>query len=131
MRQANIALKARSLEHFSRKLSIFGRFWGPFGNQIGLQNGSQYYKIGFWFHLGAPGRSKGPFWVDLGTHLGAFGDHFESSGGHFGTIFEVWQQQKKQTEANQSKNNTQWEKLAGNRSQQQHAAANTAARRVE
>ena len=25
----------------------------------------------------------------LGRHLGAFGDHFEGSGGYFGTIFEV------------------------------------------
>ena len=109
---------------FFTKKWFFSRFWGPFW-------GPKLYKkwalkatqriLGL---LGALGSSKGPFWVDLERHLGAFGDHFESSGSHFGTIFEVWQQQKKQTEANQAKNNTQWEKLAGNRSQQQHAAAN-------
>ena len=89
-----------------KKIS-FSRFWGSFW-------GSKFQKkcvlketsriLGL---LGALGSSKGPFWVDLGRHLDAFGDHFESSGGHFGTIFEVWQQQKKQTEANQAKNNTQ------------------------
>ena len=81
---------------FSRS---WGPFWGPkFNKKLALRATHRILSL-----LGALGSSKGQFWVDLGRQLGAFGDHFGGSGGHFGTIFEVWQQQKKQTEANQAK----------------------------
>ena len=72
MRQANFALKARFLEHFSRKISTFRSILGPKGHQIGLQNRSQNEKIGFWFHLGAPGCARGQFWVDFQSILEVF-----------------------------------------------------------
>ena len=34
-RQSNIALKARFFDNFSRKVSIFGRFWVPRGTKLG------------------------------------------------------------------------------------------------
>ena len=71
-RQSNIALKARFLEHFSRKTSIFWSILGPKGDQIGLQNRSRNDKIGFWFHLEAPGCARGQFWVDFGWILEVF-----------------------------------------------------------
>ena len=51
-------------------------FWsilGPKGDQIGLQNRSQNDKIGFWFHLGAPGCAREQFWVDFGGVLRPLG----------------------------------------------------------
>ena len=119
-RQANIALKARSLEHFSRKLSIFGRFWGPFGDQIGLQNGSQYYKIGFWFHLGAPGRSNGPFWVDFGSILGAFWGLWGALWHHSGATQVAKSSKPKQI---QGSGNKQQPTAANSRKQQRTAVA--------
>ena len=92
---------------FFTKKWFFGRFWGPFWGPKLHQKWTLKQANGILSLLVALRSSKGPFWVDLGRHLGAFGDHFEGSGGHFGTIFEVWQQQKKQTEANQAKNNKQ------------------------
>ena len=71
-RQANIALKPRFLEHFSRKISIFWSILGPKGHRIGLQNRSQNEKIVFWFHLVGPGCSRGQFWVDFGSILEVF-----------------------------------------------------------
>ena len=113
-RQANIALKARFLEHFSRKVSIFGRFWGPKGDQIGVQNGSQNDEIGFWFHLGGPGCSRGQFWVDFGSILEVFWGLWGAFWHHFGAI-EV---------AKSASSNTS-QKTAANSSKQHEKAANS------
>ena len=83
-RQANIALKARFLKHFSRKISIFWSILGPKGHQIGLQNRSRYEKIGFRFHLCAPVYSRGRFWVDFGSILEVFWGLWGAFWYHFG-----------------------------------------------
>ena len=72
---------------FFTKQLFFRRFWGPFWGpkfhkKLALK--ATHRILGL---LGALGSSKGPFWVDLGRHLGAFGDHCEGSWGSFWNNF--------------------------------------------
>ena len=92
---------------FSQKRYTFSRFWDPFWLHFGVQNRLKNWSPpkqgGFWAPWGSPGCFQGSFWVNSGRLLEASGVYFEGSVGHFGGIFEVQQQQKKQKEAHQTK----------------------------
>ena len=117
MRRKNRQKTAPGRAFFTKK-SIFGRFWGPKGDQIGLQNRSQYYKIGFWFHLGAPGRSKGPFWVDFGSILGAFWGLWGALWHHSGATQVAKRSKPKQIQGSGNKQ----QQTSANSSKQQEVA---------
>ena len=87
--------------------SKFSDFGVPFGVHKFTKNEPLKQSIGFWASWGPWGVPRGHLgliwegiWAPLGTILRALRVIF-------GTIFEVWQQQKKQTEADQAKNNKQ------------------------
>ena len=92
-------------------------FWsilGPKGDQIGLQNRYFNDKIGFWFHLGAPGCAREQFWVDFGSILEVFWGLWGAFWHHFGA-----------TEVAKSASCNASQKTAANSSKRHKKAANS------
>jgi hypothetical protein len=109
---------------FSPKSGFLVDFGVPFGVQNCTKNGSSKKQVGFlasWGPWGAPrghfGSILGGIWAPLGTILRALGVIL----GPFLRYSSNKRSKQKQTK---QKSNKQWQKLAGNRSQQQQTAAN-------
>jgi hypothetical protein len=114
-----------TLQHiFSPKSDFSVDFGVPFGVQNCTKNGSSKKQVGFLASRGPWGAPRGHFgsiwggiWAPLGTILRALGVIL----GPFLRYSSNKRSKQKQTK---QKSNKQWQKLAGNRSQQQQTAAN-------
>ena len=123
-RAGNTSPKGHCNTFFHQKEFSLVDFGVPFGVQNCTKNGSSKKQVGFlasWGPWGAPrghfGSILGGIWAPLGTILRALGVIL----GPFLRYSSNKRSKQKQTK---QKSNKQWQKLAGNRSQQQQTAAN-------